>query len=723
MKLSESTHRQSFIDEFRERIQDKSYDSNLTFADAAVRVVLEWLDYEIDENSCIDSGDRGIDAWVFTESTDPGLDVFQVKTHKLNPDGTLCLDSFNGSGVNDLQRAKNFLIHEGISNIQNNKLQSLLRRWNNVIHERKQRENDSPMQVTLNLVIVGDHLTTQAQQEYDVFSESNMQLVTLENGINIQFHTVLYTIDDILNRRWRETNREWRDLHGQIKEQVELTPLNDSYISDNKNAVFYCKAIDLVNAFNSLGYQLFEPNVRAEIRQSKVNQAIRESVMYSKTRRDFRFLNNGVTITCSSYSKPKPSQKPNFTVSHPGVINGLQTVVALHKAYHELSVPDQKDFENQCSVLVRLLNSNAVDEITDVVKATNNQNTMQPRNLVSNNIEQIIYVHTFAEKLGWFYEAKQDAWAAFNEDPRRWRPRLNKRAKDFQPADKRKRVRRIDNHNLAQEWMSFIGFARIAVNQKKDLFNDRLYDLIFKKRTRLHGCDYGFEMKRVIDNAESQSPDSSLMLVSHLSYEFAKMMTPSPQENRREACERLGLDLKMPKVELDVELSKDEQYVLNQALNAMSHLFTEFVGFILFRTFGESIHFQGNKILANQSFASMAYELIPQVTAKNIENGEFKSNDVLVVLWLIFVDTITGLFQGRWGESYRSAPVKTRFIMREETRSQLYKDIQEMDTYMKRRTPMKKWSVGVQEGQGLFEFIKQCVVTQEKPRIDTPRLL
>jgi hypothetical protein len=458
MKLSESTHRQSFIDQFREDIQNKSYDLNLTFADAAVRSVLEWLDYEADEDCCIDSGDRGIDGWVFTQSTDPGLDIFQVKTHKLNPDGTLCLNPFDGSGVNDLQRAKNFLSHEDISNVQNTKLQSLLRRWNSVIHDRKQRENDTPMQVTLNLVIIGEQLTTQAQQEFDTFSASNRPLVTLENGVTIQFHTVLYTIDDIIDRMWRETNREWKDLHGQKKEHIELTPLNDSYINDSKNAVFYCKAIDLVNAFNSLGYQLFEPNVRAEIRQSKVNQAIRESVKYWQTRHDFRFLNNGVTITCDSYAKPKPNQKPGFTVVHPGVINGLQTVVALHTAYHELSVPDQKDFENECAVLVRLLNSNAVEEITDVVKATNNQNPMQPRNLVSNSVEQIIYVHTFAEKLEWFYEAKQGAWEAFREDPRRWRPHLNKRAKDFQPADKRKKVRRIDNHDLYCEQFETITF-------------------------------------------------------------------------------------------------------------------------------------------------------------------------------------------------------------------------------------------------------------------------
>lgn len=709
MKLSDSTHRQNFIDEFSNNIESKSEDTNLTFADAAVRVALDWLGYDADDDSCIDSADRGIDAWFFSESVDPGLDIFQVKTHKPGPNGQLCLDAFDVAGINDLRRAKDFLLHHDDSDTRNSKLQVLIKQWKNVTHERKTKETETPMQVTLNLVIVGEALTAQAQQEFDAFSRSNIQVVTLPIGVAVQFHAVLYTIDHILDRRWREKNNEWRDLSGQKKDQIELTPLNDQFISDNKNAIFYCKAIDLVNAYNSLGYQLFEPNVRAEIRTSRVNRAIRESVMFEKTRKDFRFLNNGVTITCSSYSTPK-NQRQSFLVKHPGVINGLQTVVALHSAYESLSIVDKKDFENQCSVLVRLLNSNAVDEITDVVKATNNQNPMEPRNLVSNNVEQVIFVHAFAEKLGWFYGAKQGAWDAFRNDHRRWRPRLSQRPSDFQPADKRKRVRRIDNHDLAQEWMSFIGFAPIAVNQRKSLFDDRYYTLIFKSRTRSHGYDYGFEMKRAVDSAINQSPEPGLMLVSHLAYEFVRQITLSPQEYRREACDRLGLDPKLPKLELEVELNKDSKFMLNQALNSMSYLFVEYIGFVLFRTFGENLHAQGSKILANHSFKSMARELSPQGTSTDLEEGNFDPKDVLAVLWLVFVDTVQGLFQSKWGESYRSAPVRTRFIMREETRRQLYSDIQEMDNFMKRRTPMKNWSVGIREEQGLFQFIEECLL-------------
>lgn len=169
--------------------------------------------------------------------------------------------------------------------------------------------------------------------------------------------------------------------------------------------------------------------------------------LHQRTRREFRFLNNGVTITCDVFNKPT-AQRPHFAITRPGIVNGLQTVVALHTAYQELSPEDQDDFGRNCSVLVRLLRNDAVDDITRVVKATNNQNPMKPRNLVSNNNEQLVYARLFADQFKWFYEAKEGAWDAFADDHRRWRPNLKKQPKDFR-TDRRK-IRRLDNADLAQ---------------------------------------------------------------------------------------------------------------------------------------------------------------------------------------------------------------------------------------------------------------------------------
>jgi hypothetical protein len=60
----------------------------------------------------------------------------------------------------------------------------------------------------------------------------------------------------------------------------------------------------------------------------------------------------------------------------------------------------------------------------------------------------------------------EGAWDTFEKDPRRWQPPLNKLSRDFR-ATNRHKVRRIDNEDLAQTGVAFIGFASEAVNEKK----------------------------------------------------------------------------------------------------------------------------------------------------------------------------------------------------------------------------------------------------------------
>src|SRR5690348_1315377 len=117
MQISDSTHRQTFIDILLDDIRRKASDESLTIPASAARVITEWLGYEPEDLEFIDQRDRGIDAWIAAES---GFDLFQVKTHE--DDGTIDwlpdLSAFDGSGVQDLNRARDFLLHERETNIQ-----------------------------------------------------------------------------------------------------------------------------------------------------------------------------------------------------------------------------------------------------------------------------------------------------------------------------------------------------------------------------------------------------------------------------------------------------------------------------------------------------------------------------------------------------------------------------------------------------------------------------
>jgi hypothetical protein len=708
MGFAQSSHRQTFIDILADDIRTASSDQSFPFHTAATRVILQWLGYELDDVMFIDSQDRGVDAWLVTES---GIDIFQIKTHDLDPNGLLNLSPFNGHGVRDLDRAKHLLLHERESNITSKALKVLLQRWASAIRNHKYAGTTTAMPVTLHLVVLGDGLTREAHAELQAFQASNAAVIE-DDGVPIQFHAALRTIDDIIEGRWRERNREWVDLRGRRYDQIQLRPWKEGAISDDANAIFYCLAIDLVNAYEALGYQLFEPNVRANIKTSRVNHAIRDSVLHQRTRREFRFLNNGVTIICEQFSKPG-RQRSTFTVRHPGVVNGLQTVVALHTAYQQLSPTDKEDFERNCSVLVRLLLNHAVDDITKVVKATNNQNPMKLRNLASNSTEQLIYARIFAEELGWFYEAKEGAWDAFEKDPRRWRPPLNKLPRDFRATNRRK-VRRIDNEDLAQTWMAFIGFASEAVNEKKGIFEERFYPLIFTHQTRRHGVDYDFTLARARDEAIAQSPNARLMLLSWLAREFAAEMVPTAAQNREEACARLGIDpARTSKAELDVRLSQDNRFVLNQALGGMSLLFVEFVGFVCYRTLDEQLHRHGHRLLANGSFASLATQFDIDLVKAQVEAGTTSADDVLAILWQIFVEKIDDMVNSAWGDSYRAAPVKVRFVFNpRDTRERLYRTIQSLDSFMQKRSVKESWAVGIPEGQGLFSFVRNCVLDE-----------
>jgi hypothetical protein len=704
MQISKSTHRELFIDILAEDIRQIASDETLPFSTAAVRVLLGWLGYDVDDITFIDGSDRGIDAWL---TVDAGIEIFQVKTHDQTSDGLLQLGNFDGEGVSDLRRAKEFLLHERDSNVRKRELKELLYRWDSAIRSRKIQESEVTLPITLHLIVLGDSLTEQAQAEFSAFQESNSGVIYVDE-VPVQFFMVLHTIDDIIDTKWREQNRAWRDGKDQKHEAISLHPWPEEFISDNANAIFYCRAIDLVQAYDALGYQLFEPNVRANIKNSRVNQEIRQSLQHDRSRKEFRFLNNGVTMTCDQFSKPS-GQRTYFSVNRPGIVNGLQTVVALHTAYQALSPFDKEDFVQNCSVFVRLLSKNAVEDITRVVKATNNQNPMKLRNLVSNSPEQLVYVRLFAEELGWFYEAKEGAWDAFSGDHARWRPRLNKHPRDFRVPNSRKE-RRLDNEDLAQTWLAFIGLASEAVNQKKFLFDERFYSLIFKKQLRQHGTDYD-SFARVREEAIPQSPNHCLMLASYLSRKFAIEMSPTASQNRQDTCLRLGIDPDtMSKAELDVELSKDHEFILNQALGGMSLLFTEFIGFVFYRSLGDKIHRVGQRILESPSFATLVTDFAMETVKERAWTGNFEPDDLLIVLWLAFVDQIRDMLENDWGQGYRAAPIKVRFIFSTETRNRLYRKVQSLNDFMKKRTYTETWAVGVSEGQGLFEFVDACVM-------------
>jgi hypothetical protein len=113
---------------------------------------------------------------------------------------------FAGEGVHDLERAGTFLLEERPANVANKRLKQLLQQWDSTIHGYRLSGETASIQVSLHLVVLGEHLTQQAHAEFTA-SQSLLSSTTLLHDVAIQFRTVLHTIDPIIDGRWREDNR------------------------------------------------------------------------------------------------------------------------------------------------------------------------------------------------------------------------------------------------------------------------------------------------------------------------------------------------------------------------------------------------------------------------------------------------------------------------------------------------------------------------------------
>ncbi|HEX3103817.1 MAG TPA: AIPR family protein [Terriglobales bacterium] len=711
LRMSFLVHQKNLLHVLSSDLKEKTENHGIPLDKAFNRIAAEWMGYQLEDQHFVDGAyDKGIDFWF---QSDLGFDIFQAKTHVLDPDGELCLDAFDKAGIDDLQRAKNFLLGPPVD-IRNEELKNFWHRWQHAIDSRRGAEDEEPLKVNFALVLLGDGLYPGAVQDFDAF-EASLESPEIVRDVPVQFSASVYGVETLIERRWREENRTWKDIAGAKRNTVDLHPetVEDALIKNN-TAVFYCRCYDLVRAYQSFGYQLFEPNVRCNITVSKVNAAIRDSVESRVTREEFRFLNNGVTIVCKAYSKPS-ANKPYFRVTEPGVVNGLQTVYALQEAYQKLSNSDKDHFEKSCYVLVRLLQEQSVRDLSRMVRATNTQNPMQPRNLVSNNSEQIVFEKLFAG-LGWFYERKQGAWDAYAADPRRWRTLSGKSKESFQfTTGGRPRVRRIDNELLGQCWLSFIGFSEEANHAKRNIFEkDSWYDLIFLSSPTKHSADANYDLDATAENSINHAPAPSLMLCAYLAREFARKVVPTQKENREAAIQRLGIDSRSPKEKIDAQLQKDTEYLLGQVMSGMSFLFVEFFGSIIFRSLDFSSPSVGQKLIENCSLQDLRTKPNFDEVRERVIAQEFNEFDILAVSWCAFKHCMEELVGGSWLTEYLQSRSRNRFNYSVETRMKLQKVLAALQQYTERKELTRPWATGIRPPDGLFGFIRRALDMQSQ---------
>jgi len=196
---------------------------------------------------------------------------------------------------------------------------------------------------------------------------------------------------------------------------------------------------------------VFNDNVRIYLtKKNRVNKKIYETALSDKNV-EFWYLNNGITLTCNSYSYQPGARAPVVTLENVQIVNGGQTSNALFDAFKE----SPEEVRNVL-VLARIYETRTRDITSEIAEATNSQTPINTRDLRSNDEIQKKLEESFLDQ-GLYYERK---YRQYHEKPK---------------------GKRIDALSAGQAFLAYsLGYPEIAKKDRAKVFGD-LYDNIFNE--------------------------------------------------------------------------------------------------------------------------------------------------------------------------------------------------------------------------------------------------
>lgn len=365
---------------------------------------------------------------------------------------------------------------------------------------------------------------------------------------------------------------------------------------------FLANAAGLFEAFQTYGWRLFDLNLRYEIRNSPINADIVDSLGHAKSRRNFHQFNNGLIIVCKNYTiREKAKKAYQIRVAEPQIVNGLQTVKSIYNAV-TLKKVSVAEMQKDCWIQVKTIKASDMGFVANVVRSTNNQNPMSPRNLKANGREQKLLRKGFAAlSPRWFLQVKEGEWESLMQEGGRFFKQIASHPpNEFKPDASRKKGRVIDNQDIAKAWLALIGFADIAGDRVTHYFsNADVYELCFALRpTQEHWQRFSqsvdFDVGRK-DSLESQQADPKQYLLASFLWQFARYFVPSAQHYRSEGLQEGVLAGKIQKASGTITsppsvqeefLAENVTYQTWRLMANMKELLVESAAFLLTRKYG-----------------------------------------------------------------------------------------------------------------------------------------
>lgn len=398
---------------------------------------------------------------------------------------------------------------------------------------------------------------------------------------------------------------EWKDIYQALHAlespaDIDFSiPINFEDENDLLAHADYCyvlaNAFDFYQAFREHEWNLFEWNVRYQLHKSPINRRIVGALLGSKGRKKFHHYNNGILITCRSYSKDMTRKR--LKLNGPQIINGCQTVRSICEAYERLQPHEQTHFRDHTKVQVKILKTTEPEFIGELVISTNDQNPMNPRNLKSNSAEQRDIQKSFRElSPKWFFERKDGELLSLVT--------ASSRVRWFRKSDytvRPRKYRLIDNQELAKAWHAFIGYSHRALRGGINYFEDEqegIYSRVYKSAPS--PAFWSAFSEPIFDPSdqyfEPGSPSVYQYLMAYGITKFINAKRVSFRNNRTDAIKRgiirgelqgnpeTGISTNSDR-EIDGFLSRDVDYLLNIIINNMKELLIELFSFVLTRKY------------------------------------------------------------------------------------------------------------------------------------------
>lgn len=147
----------------------------------------------------------------------------------------------------------------------------------------------------------------------------------------------------------------------------------------------------------------FNDNVRIYQRKSSINKNIKNTAL-SEDNSKFFYYNNGVTLTCDSFSYTV-RRSPVIELKNIQVVNGSQTVHSLYEAFLE----DSSKFSD-IEILCRICEVKDPALSTKIAEYTNSQNPVKSRDIRSVDFVQLSLEKEF-RVINKFYERKKNQYS------------------------------------------------------------------------------------------------------------------------------------------------------------------------------------------------------------------------------------------------------------------------------------------------------------------------